>query len=107
VTLSGQRVQLARGKANKQLVETAFHELMVEAKANPAPDSNHPTVVSVIEAYLEHSKRHLDARNFAAQKAILKRFAEAHCFRQVDSCKPFHLTQWLDRNPDWESDWTL
>ena len=30
-----------------QLAEAAFHELMVETRANPAPDSNHPTVVSV------------------------------------------------------------
>ena len=25
----------------------------------------------------------------------------------AESHRPFHLTQWLDANPDWKSDWTL
>jgi integrase/recombinase XerD len=107
ITLNGRRIRLAQGKQNKKLATDRFHELMVEIRSNPAPDSDRPTVVSVIEAYLDHARRHLDARNYDDQWAVLQRFAEAHGFREVKGCKPIHLTQWLDANTEWKSAWTL
>jgi integrase len=107
VTLNGRRLRLARGKANKKLAEAKFHELMLELAATPAPDSDRPTVVSIIEAFLAHAERHYDPRSFAERRSILQRFAEAHGFRAAADCKPFHLTGWLDANPQWASDWTI
>jgi integrase len=107
VTLNGRRIRLADGKSNRRLAEDKSHELMVEARANPAPESDRPTVVSIIEAYLDHARRRLDPRNFEEQRSVLQRFAEAHGFRAVADCRPFHLTRWLDENPDWKSAWTL
>jgi len=107
VTLNGKRLRLAQGKANKKLAETKFHELMLEVGLNPAPESDRPTVVSVVEAFLAHAERHFDARSFYERKAILQRFAEAHGFRLVADCRPIHLTRWLDDNTRWKSDWTL
>src|SRR5262249_32256036 len=48
-----------------------------------------------------------EPRSFAERRSILQRFAEAHGFRSVDECRPFHLTHWLDANSQWRSDWTL
>jgi hypothetical protein len=107
VTLGGHRRQLARGKANKKLADARFHELMLLAGASPAPESTRPTVVSIIEAFLDHARRHYVARSFAERRSILQRFAEAYGLRAVADCRPFHLTRWLDANPDWASDWTL
>lgn len=107
VTLNGKRVRLAQGRANKASAETKFHELMLEVRANPAADSNCPTVVSVVELFLSHAERHYVARSYAERRSILQRFAEAHGFRRIEDCRPFHLTQWLDQNRQWKSDWTL
>ena len=107
VTVNGKRLRLASGKANKKAAEAKFHALMLELGANPAPDSDRPTVVSIIEAFLGHAERHYDARSLAERRSILQRFAEAHGFRPVVDCKPFHLTSWLDANPQWKSDWTI
>ena len=107
VTLNGKRRRLAQGKANKKLAATKFHELMLELGANPAPESDRPTVVSVIEAFLAHAERHLDPRSYYERQSVLQRFADAHGFREVADCKPFHLTRWLDANTGWKSDWTL
>jgi integrase len=107
VTLNGKRLRLAQGKANKKRAETKFHELMLELGANPAPDSDRPTVVSIFEAFLAHAERHFDARSLYERRSILQRFAEAHGFRLVSDCRPIHLTRWLDDNAQWKSDWTL
>jgi integrase/recombinase XerD len=107
ISLNGKRIPLAKGKANKKLAEARFHELMLELRANPAPGSDQPTVVSIIENYLAHAERRLEARNYAEQRAVLQRFAEAHGYRRVADCKPFDLTRWLDANPAWKADWTL
>ena len=98
---------MATGRKNKKLAEKRFHELMLEVQANPSPESEIPTVVSIIESFLTHFKRHYETRSFEERKRILQRFAEAHGYRMVAECRPFHLTQWLNANPQWESDWTL
>jgi integrase len=107
VTLNGKRIRLAQGKANKKLADTKSHELMLEVASNPAPESDRPTVVSIIEAFLTHAARHLDARSLYERRSILQRFAEAHGFRLIADCRPIHLTRWLDDNTQWKSDWTL
>jgi hypothetical protein len=107
VTLNGKRLRLARGKANKKLAQSRFHELMLDLGANPAPEPGRPTVVSIVEAFLAHAERHFARRSFYERRAILQRFAEAHGFRLVADCRPFHLTRWLDENARWKSDWTL
>jgi hypothetical protein len=107
VTLNGRRVRLADGKPNGRLAEDKSHELMVEARPNPAPESDRPTVVSIIEAYLKHARRHLDPRSIEEQRSVLQRFAETHGFGTVVDWKPFLLTRWLDENPDWKNVWIL
>lgn len=107
VNVGGKRVRLADGRKNKKLALDKFHELMVEARINPVPDADRPTVLSIIEAYLDHAQRHLVARNYEEQRSLLQRFAEAYGFREVADCKAFHLQQWLDATPEWKSTWTL
>jgi integrase len=107
VTVGGERLRLARGKSNKKAARTAFHELMLVRAANPAPESDRPTVVSVVETFLGHAQRYYDARSFQERRSILQRFAEAHGFRPVAECVPYHLTSWLDAHPRWKSDWTV
>ena len=83
-----------------------LRELLVEADRNPPPDSPRQTVVSVIETYLSFAETRLAAGTLGIRKPFLQSFAEAHGFRLIVQCKPFHLEAWLDAHPEWKSDWT-
>ena len=106
-TLGGKQVRLAKGKGNRKVAEKELLKLKLAQHASPSVASERQTVQSILGAYLKHAKRHLSARHFAHQQSILQRFNDAHGYRDVADCRPIHLTQWLDANPDWKTDWTL
>jgi integrase len=107
VYINGKKVKLAKGKANRKQAEVKLRELLHLRDLNPAPETDEPTVASVIELYLAHAARKLGERTLYERKHYLQAFAEAHGWQTVSSCLPFHLTSWLDANPQWASDWTV
>jgi integrase len=106
VKIQGKQTKLARGRKNRQAAVDRWHELVLEIASNPAVGNGEQTVASVIDAYLTHAKRGLTAETFKSRQRYLQWFAEEHGFRPVKDCLPIHLTQWLDSNTQWESDWT-
>jgi integrase len=106
VQLDGEQTKLVRGKENRDQAHTRFHELMLQRAANPAPASEAPTVASIIDLYLASASRQLSQGTLPMLKYRLQAFAEAHGWRLIRDCLPFHLTNWLDNNPQWATDWT-
>ncbi len=92
----------------RRLAQQKLRDLLTLADANPAPDAGRQTVASVIETYLRHAAKEYAPRTLYERTRILQSFAEKHGRRAVNDkdCIPFHLTEWLDGHPDWESDWT-
>jgi integrase len=105
--IDGKKVKLAKGKAHRKQAEMKLRELLHFRDVNPAPESDEPTVASVIELYLAHAGRKLGERTLYERKHYLQAFAELHGWRKVKDCLPFHLTSWIDANPQWKSDWTV
>ena len=106
VCVNGKQQRLAQGRKNKRAALQRWHELELEAAANPSVGSPDQTVASVIDSYLDHAKHDLDAETHTRRTRYLQLFAEAHGFRLVKECLPIHLTQWLDGKTEWVSDWT-
>jgi integrase len=106
VKIKGKQQKLARGRENREAALGRWHELMLEIASNPAVGITEQTAASVIDAYLTHAKRGLAVETYQSRKRYLQWFAETHGFRLVRDCLPIHLTQWIDANPQWCSDWT-
>ena len=106
VWLNGKRVRLAQGKSAKKEANDAYLDLLYTSKHNPSPDSPEQTVVSVIERYLEVALPSLSEQAQRLRKMYLQSFAELHGWREVKTCRPDHLQEWLLKNEQWASDWT-
>ncbi len=107
VYLDGQKISLAKGKGNKVEAKERFLQLELERSLNPDPQSRDATVASIVEAYLDFAKPNLSERTRYERTAILQSFCEAHGFRKIRECLPFHLTKWLRSQTTWKSDWTI
>lgn len=99
VTLGGQQVKLAKGRANKKAAEQKFHELM--AVKPEAPESPTARVADVIEAFLAWSKAHRSAETNRNYLYYGQLFSEHSGFVKATELKPFHVTRWVD-----ERGWT-
>jgi integrase len=80
---------------------------MLQRGTNPPPEGPEPTIASLFETYLDSARKRLAERSLYERRLILQRFAEAHGFRKVAECLPYHLSTWVDANPQWASDWTI
>ena len=105
--VDGKKVKLAKGKASRKQADAKLRALLHLRDLNPAPEADEPTVASVIELYLAHAARKLGERTRYERARYLQAFAEAHGWRKVSASLPFHLTSWVDANPQWASDWTV
>ncbi len=105
--VDGQKVKLAKGKSNRKQADIKLRELLHIRDLNPAPEGGEATVASIIDLYLAHAAKKLGERTLYERTHYLQAFAEAHGWRKIASCLPFHLTSWLDGNPQWASDWTV
>ena len=106
------QVKLHEGPNNykaKRIAARKLHALLKVREAASDPEAKRFTVAGIIDIYLEHAKRYLSKRSLYERKLILQSFAEAHGWRHVNdrACLPFHLTSWIDANPQWQSDWTI
>lgn len=102
VKIDGQQIPLAKGKENKSEAVRAFHKLM--ASDNPIPSKpNRVLVMTILDLFLDHSKRHNKEVTYEWYKNFLQDFSNKHGKKSVESLKPFHVTQWLDAHPDWKN----
>lgn len=106
VWLNGKRVRLIEGKANRKAAHDALQDLLYIARHNPTPDAPAQTVVSVIERYLEVAVPALAPQTQQLRTMYLQSFCELHGWRLVTGGRPDHLQEWLNKNPQWASDWT-
>jgi integrase len=106
VEVGGRQVKLAQGRDRKTEAELKYHKLMAEIAANPPVDGGDPTVASIADAYLDYAQRRDSTRTYYERKLILQEFVDAHGYRRVKDCLPYHLTSWLDAHETWKSDWT-
>jgi hypothetical protein len=96
VWLDGEKHKLAKGRKNKKAAEERLPELRLEASRNPEPDSPDQTVASVIETYQEFARKRLAQSTLSVRTPYLQSFAEAHGWRRICECKPYHMEAWLD-----------
>jgi integrase len=111
VIVDGVRHKLVKGPkdaAHREEAKRRHRELLAVRDKSPSPESRALTVASVIELYLAHEGKKLSERTLADRETYLQSFAEAHGFRMANDIEatPFHLTSWLDENPQFKSDWT-
>jgi integrase len=106
--VGGVRHKLVKGRAHKEEAKRKLQEIQALRDMAPSPEARDLTVAAVIDLYLEHAKSKYAARSLDERRIILQAFAEAHGFRTANErdAKPFHLTAWLDANPQWQSEWT-
>ncbi len=101
VTVRGEQIPLAKGKASKKEAERAFHKLM----AGDAPQAVRPSdtrVIAVLDLFLDHSRKHNAPRTYEWYRDFLQDFSDMYGLLRVEDLKPFHVTRWADSHPDWE-----
>jgi integrase len=83
-----------------------LEDLLFEARRNPAPEQKGQTVASVIERYMEVALPSLSPGTVTLRSPYLQSFAELHGFRLIEDCRPDHIEEWVNKHPQWKSDWT-
>jgi hypothetical protein len=65
------------------------------------------TVQQVLDCFLTHSAKSTSPRALAEQERLLRLFGQELGPRLVTEARPVDLVLWLNRHPEWRSDWTL
>ena len=104
--INGEKIKLAQGRANRKTAEQKLLELRLQKQHNPEPESADPTVASIVDLYLSMHEKKLGERTYSERKYYLQLFAEFTGWRTIRASIPFHLTSFLDKNEQWQSDWT-
>ena len=93
VVIDGKWHTLAKGKANKKLADTKFHELMLLRPE--APEDAEARVASLCEGFLAWSNKHHAPDTFRNHVFYIKSFAEACGNMLAKDIKVFHVTRWV------------
>ncbi len=107
-TINRKKINLVKGANKEEEAKRKLRELLYLRDKNPAPESGELTVAAVIDLYMTHARAKLSSSTYEVCSVYWQLFAEEHGFRTVNDreCLPFHLTSWLDKHPEWVSDWT-
>lgn len=106
VYCNGKKIPLAKGKSNLKAAKDALLKMQALARFNPSPDSPVQTVLSVIERYIEVAFPKLSPETRKLRLGYLQSFAEMCGWREVTACRSDHLEEWINKHPEWASDWT-
>jgi integrase len=104
VQLDGKHVNLG---PDKDAAFRRYYELMAERKqpvpvvATPAD----PALVSVLDAFLDWCQRHREKRTYETYKERIQQFTSSLADTRMlaRDLRPYHLQQWVDAHPDWNS----
>src|SRR4051812_19301756 len=99
VTLQGEKVRLAQGRANKKLAEQKLHELL--AVRPEAPSSPTARVADIIEQFLAVSRPQLSTETMRNYDWYGQTFAEHSGLVLASDLKPHHVTAFLTGKKDW------
>src|ERR1700691_1203883 len=94
VTVAGQRIRLAQGRASRKLAQQKFHELAVER--TQAPEAPTARVADIIESFLAWTKIHRSEETNRNYVWFGQAFAEHSGYLSVAELKPIHITRWVD-----------
>jgi len=83
-----------------QPILDTFYKLMA---SDPAfiPSKIIPAA-QVCDLFLEHAKRHNEVATYRWYQYFLQSFCSSHGKVPAMDLKPFHVTRWLDANPNWK-----
>jgi len=95
VTLGGRKVRLAKGRENRQQAQQKFHELMLVSHRRP--ESPTARVADLVEGFLVAAQKRVAPDTYRNYRFYAQKFAEACGQHSVAVIKPFHVTQWVDR----------
>lgn len=101
VTIRGEQIPLAKGKANKADAEHMFHRLM----AGETPQAAKPSdlrVLAILDLFLNHAQQHNAKRTYEWYRDFLQDFSDRFGLLRVEELRPFHVTRWLEAHPEWE-----
>lgn len=103
--IDNKQIRLAVGRNNRDKAE---RELLKKLLARTAikPLGEAQTIASVIIHYLARAKGKLSGRTLYERRAILQRFADDRGERLASDCLPLTLSDWIDGQKAWQSDWT-
>ncbi|MBI3466076.1 MAG: site-specific integrase [Planctomycetes bacterium] len=107
--VGGKRHVLFKGpknRANAKAAAQKLDDLRYQARHNPTPAVAEQNVASVIEAYLAYAADKIAASSLAVRKPYLQSFAEYCGPQTMPQCSPEDLEDWLEKHPEWRSDWT-
>jgi integrase len=79
----------------------AFHRLMADGPKLPTADKI--TTAKCCDLFLDWSKRHNEERTYRWYRWYLQPFCDLYGGVPALDLKPFHVTQWLDKNPSWRA----
>lgn len=95
VTLGGEKIRLAQGRANKKLADQKFHELA--ALRHTAPDSPSARVADIIEKFLACNRPRLSAETMRNYDWYGQAFAEHSGFLLASELKGHHVTDFVSK----------
>lgn len=104
VWVDGRQVPLAKGKANRDEAERAFHSLMAKRglPAEPGtPEAEGHTVQWLCDRLLLHVRAERAPGTYDWYEARLGPLVVMHGSKAAASIRPHHVAEWLAAHPDW------
>lgn len=106
VTIRQKQHYLAPHDAPPEAVQQAVARLMMLANVETARESG--PLLPLLERFLDHVEQHQATGTYRMRRKDLQSFVDYLVVTgqkqlAVAELKPFHVTQWLDRNPAWSA----
>ncbi len=104
VQIGKKQIPLAKGEDNEAQAHRRYFEVMADRPSGKMPVSlGDSTVAALADLFLDWCQRHNAPRTYQWYRDYLQDFCD-HCGKMpVAEVKPFHVTRWLDRHPEWTS----
>jgi len=96
VTVDGQKIRLAEGRASRKLAEQKFHE--VKAAQARHSERGVARIADIIDGFLAWSSVHRSPETNRNHVWYGQKFAEHIGYLKASELRPNHLTQWIDEH---------
>jgi hypothetical protein len=104
VQIGKKQIPLTKGEDNQAQAYRRYFEVMAERPTGHMPVSlSDATVAAIADLFLGWCQKHDAPRTYQWYGDYLQDSCD-HCGKMpVAEFKPFHVTRWLDRHPEWTS----